>query len=209
MTRYMYYKFCHWHLWRLSTNSSMLKFGTNFSHLWRIGTTSSHLWRIGTNSSHLWAFGTDSSHLWQLSNNSSQVWRAGTNYSHLWKLSTNSSHLRKIESCSSQMARMRTNSSHFKMRKMWNSSTDVRTPKLSKLTICKFHIFQKWRIGANSSHGVKFAKCEICGSTRLAFRSFKCSNLMNCAFLQGTKELLVSASQKLGLIKQCLTLRFK
>ena len=28
--------------------------------------------------------------------------------------------------------------------------------KLSKLTIRKFHICQKWRIGTNSSHGVKF-----------------------------------------------------
>ena len=66
----------------------------------------------------------------------------------------------------SHMARMRTNSSQLKMRKMWNLSKDVRSPKLSKLTIRKFHIFQKWRIGTNSSHGVKFAKCEICGSTK-------------------------------------------
>ena len=42
------------------------------------------------------------------------------------------------------------------------------TPKvLSKLTVRKFHICQKWLIGTNSSHGVKFAKCEICGSTEL------------------------------------------
>ena len=64
-----------------------------------------------------------------------------------------------------QMARMRTNSSQLKMRQMWNLSIDVRPPKLSKLTIRKFHIFQKWRLGTNSLHGVKFAKCEICGST--------------------------------------------
>ena len=67
----------------------------------------------------------------------------------------------------SQMARMRTNSSQLKMRKMWNLSTYVRPPKLSKLTIRKFHIFQKWRFGTNSSQGVKFAKCEICGLTKL------------------------------------------
>ena len=71
----------------------------------------------------------------------------------------------------SQMARMRTYSSQLKMRKMWNLSTDVRPPKLSKLTIGKYHIFQKWRIGTNSSHDVKFAKCEICGSARLLIKS--------------------------------------
>ena len=51
---------------------------------------------------------------------------------------------------------------------MWNLRTDVRPPKLSNLTIRKFHIFQKWRSGTNSLHGVKFAKCEICGSTKLS-----------------------------------------
>ena len=36
VTRYS--KFCHWHLWRLSSNFSHLwKFGTNFSHRWKIG----------------------------------------------------------------------------------------------------------------------------------------------------------------------------
>ena len=63
------------------------------------------------------------------------------------------------------MTRIRTNSSQLKIRKMCNWSTDVRPPKLSKLTIRKIHSFQKWRFGTNSSHGVKFAKCEICGST--------------------------------------------
>ena len=46
----------------------------------------------------------------------------------------------KNRSSPSQMARMRTNSSQLKMIKMWNLSTDVRPPKLSKLTIRKFHI---------------------------------------------------------------------
>ena len=50
---------------------------------------------------------------------------------------------------------------------MWNLSTDVRPPKLSKLTIRKFHIFQKWPFGTNSSHGVNFAKREIRSSTKL------------------------------------------
>ena len=81
----------------------------------------------------------------------------------------------KNRTCSSQMARIRTNSSQLKMRKMWNLSTDVRPPILSKLTIRKFHIFQKWRFGTNSSHGVKFAKCEICGSTCLCARLFSCA----------------------------------
>ena len=48
---------------------------------------------------------------------------------------------------------------------MWNLSTDFRPQKLSKLTISKFHI-QNWRFGTYSSHGMKFAKCEICGSTK-------------------------------------------
>ena len=67
----------------------------------------------------------------------------------------------------SKMAQICTNSAQLKTRKMWNLSTDVRPPKLSKLTIRKFHIFQKWHFGTNSSHGVKFAKCEICGSAQL------------------------------------------
>ena len=50
---------------------------------------------------------------------------------------------------------------------MLNLSTDVSPPKLTKLTIHKFHIFQNRRFGTNSSHGVKFVKCEICGSTQL------------------------------------------
>ena len=87
------------------------------------------------------------------------VWRNGTDSSHLWKLRANSSHLRKK---SNQSFADDTNTYQFfttKMRKMWNLSTDVRPQKLSKLTIRKFHIFQKWRFGTNSSNGVKFAKC--------------------------------------------------
>ena len=75
-----------------------------------------------------------------------------------------------------QMTRIRTNSSKLKMLKMWNLSTDVRPQKLSKLTIRKFHIFQKWGFGTNSPHDVKFAKCEICGSTFhiILFDFFRC-----------------------------------
>ena len=84
------------------------------------------------------------------STNFSHVWGFGTDSSHWCKLSTNSSHLRKIEP-----VRICTNSSQLKMWKMWNLSTDFRPPKLSKLTIRKFLIFQKWRLCTNSSHGVK------------------------------------------------------
>ena len=66
-----------------------------------------------------------------------------------------------------------------KMRKMWTLSTDVRPPKLSQLTIRKIHIFQKWRIGTNSSHGVKFVKCEIWCSTVLRLLCSKCIVLAN------------------------------
>ena len=44
-------------------------------------------------------------------------------------------------------------------------STSFTLQKLSKLTVGKFHFCQKWCFGTNSSHGVKFTKCEICGST--------------------------------------------
>ena len=46
-----------------------------------------------------------------------------------------------------------------KMRKMWNLCTDVRPPKLSKLTIRKFNTFQKWRFGTLYQF---FTRCEIC-----------------------------------------------
>ena len=39
---------------------------------------------------------------------------------------------------------------------MRNLSTNFRPQNLSKLTIRKFHIWQMWRIGTNSSYG-----CEI------------------------------------------------
>ena len=61
----------------------------------------------------------------------------------------------------------RTCSSHVKNIKLWNLSTIFTPQKLSKLTLRKFHICQKWRIGANSSHCAKFTKCENCGSTML------------------------------------------
>ena len=53
----------------------------------------------------------------------------------------------------------------LKTMKMLNLSTNFTPKKLSKLAGRKFHIYQKWRIGTNSSHGVKCTKCEICGST--------------------------------------------
>ena len=69
-------------------------------------------------------------------------------------------------------------------------STDVRPLKLSKLTIRKFHIFQKRRFGTNSSHGVKFAKFAVqqsscksvhtmhaCAYTRMRM----CVNSVECA----------------------------
>ena len=76
-------------------------------------------------------------------------------------------HIWENRTSPSQMTRIRTNYSQLIMRKMWNLSKDVRPPKLSKLTIRNFHIFQKWRFGTNSSHGVKFAKCKICSLTWL------------------------------------------
>ena len=64
----------------------------------------------------------------------------------------------KNRSSPSQMARMRTNSSQLKMRKMWNLSTYFRPPKISKLTIRKFHIFQRWRLHTVwNLRNVKFA----------------------------------------------------
>ena len=119
------------------------------------------MWEFGTDFSHVWGIRTEYSHLWKLPTNSSHLWGIGSYSSHLWKLSTNSSHLRNRTS-SSQIRRIRTDSLQVTNIQMWNLST-----KLSKLTIRKFHIFQKWRFGTNSSHGVKFAKCEVCGSTKL------------------------------------------
>ena len=73
-----------------------------------------------------------------------------------------------------QMTQIGTNSSQLKMRKMWNLSRDVRPLKISILTIRKFHIFQKWRFGTNSSHSVKFANVKFavqhefhCGTFKL------------------------------------------
>ena len=70
----------------------------------------------------------------------------------------------KNRTSSSQVRRVRTCTDSSQV-KMWNLSTDFRPLKLSKLTIRKFHICQKWCFCTNSSHGVKCAKCEICGST--------------------------------------------
>ena len=73
----------------------------------------------------------------------------------------------KNRSSPSQMVRMRTNSSQLKIRKMWHLSTDVRPPILSKNDHTQISHFPKVKNWYQFFHGVKFAKCEICGSTQL------------------------------------------
>ena len=148
------------------------------------------MWAFGTNCSHVWAFCTDSSHLWKLSTNSSHVWGTSSDSSHFWKLSTNYSHLRKIEP-----VLHRKNTYQFFTRwiiRMWNLNADFRPRQLSKLTIRKFHIWQNLRSGTNSSHGVKFAKCEICGSTKRKQTKSKMS------------DKILHCNAQIHLIKQCM-----
>ena len=69
--------------------------------------------------------------------------------------------------------------SHVKKYKIiWNLSTNFTSQNLSKLTIRKFHICQKWRIGANSSHVMKLLKCEIYEVWNL--RSVKFTKFTKC-----------------------------
>ena len=103
MTRY--YKFCQWHLWRLSTDSS---------HLWKFGTNFSHLWRVCTNSSHLWAFRTDSSHLWKIEYQFFTGVKNWYQFFILVKIKYQFFTSEKNRTSPSQMARMRTNSSQLK-----------------------------------------------------------------------------------------------
>ena len=147
-----YYKFCHWHLWRLSTNSSHLwKFGTNFSHSVSILHICEHLVPILPICENWIPFLHRCEELVPILH----ICENWVPILLIWgKIEPV---LRRWHECVPIL--------QLKMRKMWNLSTDVRSPKSSKLTIRKFHIFQKLRFGTNSSHGVKFAKCEICGST--------------------------------------------
>ena len=87
--------------------------------------------------SQMWGFGTDSSH----------VWGFGTDSSHLWKFDINPSH--------------GTSSSNVKTYKNVKFEHKLYPPhRLSKLTVRKFHICQKWRSGTNSSHGVNLTKFD-------------------------------------------------
>ena len=48
---------------------------------------------------------------------------------------------------------------------------------LLKMAVRKSHICQCYVLDTNSSHGVKFTKCEICGSTK---RIARASPVINC-----------------------------
>ena len=65
---------------------------------------------------------------------------------------------------------------------MWNFSTYFTPQILSKLTVRKFHIYQKWSIGSKSLHGVKFTECENFGSTRLPL-TFVMLDILRTIFL--------------------------
>ena len=86
------------------------------------------------------SFDTIFSQMWAFGTDSSHVWGFDTDSSHLWKFGTNSSHLRKIVPV-------------------------LLTLKNIKWPYVNFTFAKIWRIGTYSSHGVKFTKCEICGST--------------------------------------------
>ena len=51
----------------------------------------------------------------------------------------------------------RTSSSRVQNIEIWKLSTNFKLKKLSNLTVRTFIFAKKWRIGTNSSHGVKFA----------------------------------------------------
>ena len=158
--------------------------------MWRIGTKSSHIWRISAKSAHLWKIGIKSSHVKKLYQN----W-------HVWITGTKSSHNIKIVIKLSQMWRTGTGSLQMSVTKLWRIGIECKMQQIKDcfINVRNTHVCHKkidyvrifhqvWDIGVKyvtywyqfltcclelvpNPHSVKFAKSEICGSTRLRLKS--------------------------------------